>query len=344
MRRLLNTLFVTREKSQVVKDGECLLVKSGGEVLLRAPISLLGGVVCLGRVFVTPQALAHCAENGVMVSYLTENGRFLARVVGPVSGNVLLRRQQFRAADDLCAAAAIARVVVTAKAANCRTVLRRAARAGAPPAGQTALGEAASSLQPILEALANPCSLDEVRGLEGAAAAAYFGVFDHLITQQKVDFFFRERNRRPPLDRVNAMLSFVYTLLVHDVSAACQAVGLDPQVGFLHRDRPGRPSLALDLMEELRPLVGDRLVLSLINRRQVTAKGFQISGSGAVTMSDDCRRAIIVAYQDRKKEEILHPFLEEKLPMGLLPFVQALLLSRLLRGDLDAYPAYFHRT
>jgi len=246
-------------------------------------------------------------------------------------------------ADDPATSAGVARSAVVAKAANCKTVLRRAARSGSAGEDREAIEEAIEALRSVLERLEKQIDLDVIRGLEGEAAAAYFGVFDHLITQQKADFFFRGRNRRPPLDRVNALLSFVYTLLVHDVSSACQSVGLDPQVGFLHRDRPGRPSLALDLMEELRPQVADRLVLRLINLRQVDAKGFAVSGSGAVTMSADCRKSIIKAYQDRKQDEVQHLFLDEKLPIGHLPFVQALLLARHLRGDLDAYPPYFHR-
>ena len=344
MKRLLNTLFVTRPETRIYKDGECLLVKCEGEVLLRAPVHLLGGMVCLGRVYVTPQALAHCAEHDVGVSFLSENGRFWGRLQGPVSGNVLLRRQQYRASDDPAASAAIARAAVAAKAANCRTVLRRAARSGAEEAAAEALRNAADYLGSVLQRLDNARQVDTVRGLEGEAAAAYFNAFDHLITQQKTGFFFRQRSRRPPLDRVNALLSFVYTLLVHDVSSACQAIGLDPQVGYLHRDRPGRPSLALDLMEELRPVVADRLVLSLINLRQVRSKDFIVSGSGSVKMQDDCRKTVIVAYQERKQEEVQHPYLGEKVALGLLPYIQALLLARHLRGDLDAYPAYFHRT
>lgn len=344
MKRLLNTLFVSREDAKIVKDGDCLLVKAGNEVLLRTPILLLGGVVCLGRIFVSPQALAHCAQNDVAVSFLSQHGRYLARVQGPISGNVLLRRQQYRDADDPDASAAIARPVVTAKTANCRTVLRRAARGSGNMDLSSEVAAAADDLTSILIRLERTPTLDAIRGLEGEAAARYFDTFDHLITQQKDAFFFRRRNRRPPLDRVNCLLSFLYTLLVHDVSAACQATGLDPQVGFLHRDRPGRPSLALDLMEDLRPILVDRLVLSLVNRRQVAAKDFRASATGAVTMSDDCRKAVIVAFQERKKQEVTHSFLGEKTPMGMLPHIQALLLSRHLRGDLDAYVPYIHRS
>lgn len=344
MRRLLNTLFITKPDSSVFKDGETLLVKHQKEVVLRAPIHILNGLVCLGRVYVTPQAMAHCVQNEVAVSFLSENGRFWARVQGPVSGNVLLRRRQYRAADDPSEAAAIAGAILSAKVANSRTVLRRAARSRESPEGKAQLTRAAEALGQALLRLQSATDLETMRGLEGEAAAIYFGVFDLLILRQKDGFVFHQRSRRPPLDRVNAMLSFAYTLLVHDVSAACQSIGLDPQVGFLHRDRPGRPSLALDLMEDLRAVMVDRLVLSLINRRQVKAKDFTISGSGAVRMSDDCRRMLITTYQERKQEEIRHPYLDEKMPLGLTPFVQALLLSRHLRGDLDAYPSYFHRS
>ncbi len=343
MKRLLNTLFVTRDDAQVSKDGESILVKAGGETLLRMPVHLLGGVVCLGRVFVTPQALAHCAENGAAVSFLSPNGRFLARVQGPVSGNVLLRRQQYRVADDQAGCVNIARSVLTGKIMNCRTVLRRAARSDRPDDAAQTLGLAADAMTSILQRLDSGHDLDSLRGLEGEAGAAYFGAFGHMLASQEKALAFCQRSRRPPLDPVNAMLSFVYTLLAHDVSAACQSVGLDPQVGFLHRDRPGRPSLALDLMEELRPVLADRLVATLINRRQVSAKDFQTSGSGAVTMSDACRKQVIVAYQERKKQEVQHAFLGEKLELGLAPHVQALLLARHLRGDLDAYVPYLHK-
>lgn len=344
MKRILNTLFITKPNTRVSKDGESLLIKHEGRVILRTPVHILSGLVCLGKVYVTPQAMFHCVNNGVAVSFLSENGRFWGRVQGPVSGNVLLRRQQYKAADDPHMASGIARAVVAAKIANCRTVLRRAARSSTDPSDAQALSRAADGLAGILRRLDAAEDLESVRGMEGEAAAAYFGVFDCLITQQKSDFFFKRRSRRPPLDRTNAMLSFVYTLLVHDVSAACQAVGLDPQVGFLHRDRPGRPSLALDLMEDLRPILADRLVLSLVNLRKVRANGFKVSGSGAVRMDDDCRRTLITQYQERKQNKVSHPFLGQKMALGLLPFIQALLLSRYLRGDLDAYPSYFHRT
>jgi CRISPR-associated protein Cas1 len=284
--------------------------------------------------------MGFCAENTVAVSFLTEHGKFLARVQGPVNGNVLLRREQYRRSDEEAGSAAIARAIVQAKVANCRTVLLRAAR---ERDGSAELEAASGRLARTLQMLETPESLELIRGLEGDAAHTYFSAFDHLITASKEDFFFRERSRRPPLDNVNALLSFLYTLLAHDVAGALEAVGLDPAVGFLHRDRPGRAGLALDLMEELRPVLADRLALSLINRRQILANGFKATEAGGVLMESDTRKEVLLAWQKRKQEEIRHPFLGESIPFGLLPHVQALLLSRHLRGDLDAYPAFFWR-
>jgi CRISPR-associated protein Cas1 len=258
-----------------------------------------------------------------------------------VSGNVLLRRTQYRQADDPETSASIARTIVAAKIANSRTALLRAARER--DAGIQELTDAAEHLGALLTSLKNGMPLDSVRGIEGDAARAYFAVFDHFVTTQKEDFFFRERNRRPPLDNVNALLSFLYTLLTHDMSAAVEAVGLDSAVGFLHRDRPGRPGLALDLIEELRPFLADRLALSLINRMQIKGKGFVKSESGAIAMDDDTRKEVLVAYQKRKQEEIQHPFLGEKMVIGLLPHIQALLMARYLRGDIDTYPPFLWR-
>jgi CRISPR-associated protein Cas1 len=284
-----------------------------------------------------------CAEKNVALSFLTEHGRFLARIQGPVNGNVLLRREQYRKSDQEQAAASIARAAVMAKVANCRTVVLRGARERTDGDGVAALDEAAVRLARVLTSLEKANTVDGVRGFEGEAASVYFGVFDHLITASKEAFFFRERNRRPPLDNINALLSFLYTLLVHDIEGALEAVGLDPAVGFLHRDRPGRPGLALDLMEELRPVLADRLTLSLVNRRQVQMEGFRRTESGAVVMDDSTRKEVLVAWQKRKQEEIQHPFLNERIELGLLPHVQALLLARYIRGDLDGYPAYFWR-
>jgi len=341
VKKLLNTLFVTTQGTYLAKDGETVLVRIEKENRLRIPIHTLGGIVCFGQVSASPALMGLCGERDVLLSFLTENGRFLARVQGPVSGNVKLRREQYRRADDAEAAARLAGNIVAAKIANSRSVLARALR-DRPEIGDTgALSETVRHQAHLLqEARRRKVDVDSVRGWEGEAARSYFSVFDHLITQQKEEFRFERRTRRPPLDNVNALLSFVYALLVHDVSSALEAVGLDPQVGFLHRDRPGRPGLALDLMEELRAYLGDRLALSLINRQQVKPNGFERTETGAVTMSADTRKTLLVAYQERKREEIRHPFLGEPIAIGLIPYVQALLFARYLRGDMNAYPPF----
>jgi len=339
MRKLLNNLYVTLPQAYLSKEGETVLVRQEHETRLRVPILALEGIVCVGQVSMSPALMAFCAERNVGVSFLSEHGRFLARIQGPVHGNVLLRREQYRRADTEADSAAIARSVLLAKIANSRTSLLRAAREHA----SETLDRAANQLGESLQALASTTTLDALRGVEGDAAHNYFAVFDEMILQQKEDFFFHERSRRPPLDNVNALLSFLYVLLAHDVASALEIVGLDPAVGFLHRDRPGRAGLALDLMEELRPVLADRLALTLINRRQVTGSGFARSDSGGVTMNDATRKEVLVAWQSRKQEEILHPFLDERIPFGLVPYAQTLLLARHLRGDLDAYPSFFWR-
>ncbi len=343
LKHLLNSLYVTTQGAYLAKEGETVLVRVEGETKLSLPIHTLGSIVCFGQVSCSPYLMGHCAEQNVSISFLTERGRFLARVQGPVSGNVLLRREQYRWADDPEASAAIARTMVIGKISNCRTVLLRAARSNPNEEAADKLSQAAERLARHIEELEAPVSLDTVRGKEGDAARRYFEVFDHLIMAQNEDFFFHERNRRPPLDNMNALLSFLYTLLVHDVSAALECVGLDPAVGYLHRDRPGRPGLALDLMEELRPYLADRLALSLVNRQQIKGEGFKKTETGAVLMDDETRKEVLIAYQKRKQEEIQHPFLGENIAVGLLAHVQALLLARYLRGDLDGYPPFIWR-
>jgi len=340
LKKLLNTLFVTTANAWLAKEGETVLVKVEQEVRLRMPVHMLGGVICFGAAGVSPPLMGFLAERGIALSFLTEHGKFLARVQGPVSGNVLLRREQYRRADDPVESAELARVFTEAKVINARTVLRRSLRDHPDLNGRELVERVAGGLDRRLAELRAARNLDEIRGREGDAARSYFDVFDHLIVAQKECFFFHGRNRRPPLDNVNALLSFLYTLLAHDVAGALESAGLDPAVGFLHRDRPGRPGLALDLMEEFRPVLADRLVLSLINLRQVQGKGFTVSESGAVAMDDETRKQVLIAWQKRKQEEIQHPFLEERVEVGLLPFVQALLLARYLRGDLDGYPAF----
>ncbi|MBU0715449.1 MAG: type I-C CRISPR-associated endonuclease Cas1c [Verrucomicrobia bacterium] len=340
MKRLLNTLFVTTQGAYLCHEGESVLVKVEKETRLRVPLHMLGGIVCFGQVACSQPLMGLCGERGVLISFLTEHGRFLARVQGPVSGNVLLRREQYRRAERPDAAATIARAVVLGKVANCRTVLQRATRDHAEKTGRDEIEVAARRLGHLLKELEEPLPVDTLRGKEGDAANTYFGVFNHLITAQKEAFFFHVRSRRPPLDNMNALLSFLYTLLVHDASAALESVGLDPQVGFLHVERPGRPSLALDLIEEFRPFLADRLALSLVNLRQLQGKDFERTESGAVTMSDAARKELLTAYQKRKQEEIQHPFLDETVSIGLLFHVQALLMARHLRGDLDGYPPF----
>jgi CRISPR-associated protein Cas1 len=340
MKKYLNTLFVTTQGAYLAKEGECVLIKVEREDRLRLPIHTLDGIVCFGNVTCSPFLMGFCAERDVTVSFLTEHGRFLARVQGPVSGNVLLRRQQYRNADDPSFSSAMAKFFVTGKVYNCRTVILRALRDHTDKVDEKALGDVAERLSSILMHLQQDMALDCARGFEGEAAKIYFRVFDQLITNQKADFFFRERSRRPPLDRMNCLLSFLYTLILHDARSALESVGLDPAVGFLHRDRPGRPGLALDIMEEFRPFLADRLVLSLVNLGQLKAKGFKITETGAVLMDDDTRKTVLKAYQKRKQEEIMHPFLNEKMEIGLLFYAQALLLARFLRGDLDGYPPF----
>lgn len=343
MKKHLNTLFVTTQGAYLAKDGETVVVKVEQEVKLRLPIHTIGGIVCFGNVSASPFLMGFCAEKDVTVSFLTEYGRFLARVQGPVSGNVLLRKEQFRRSDDASASAEIARSVLIGKLANCRTVLQRAVRDHGDKIDQAPMQRAIQMIGAALKRLPDEVDLNTIRGIEGDTARIYFDVFDHLIVAQKEDFTFSGRNRRPPLDNVNCLLSFLYSMLAHDVRSALESVGLDPQVGFLHRDRPGRPGLALDMMEEFRPFFADRLALSLINMAQVNGKGFTRMETGAVLMNDETRKTLLVAYQQRKQDEILHPFLNEKVTVGLLFHVQALLLARYLRGDLDAYPPFIWR-
>jgi len=340
MKKHLNTLFVTTQGAYLSKEGETVVVKVEKKIRLRVPIHTIGGIVCFGNIMCSPFLMGFCAERDVAVSFLTERGRFLARVQGPVSGNVLLRREQYRRADNIDVSAQMAKAVLTGKLANCRTVLQRAIRDHSIKLNENEVREATKKIDSSLENLQSDLPLNVLRGIEGEAAHTYFSVFDHLIISQKEDFVFRKRNRRPPLDRVNCLLSFIYTLLLHDVRSALESVGLDPAVGFLHRDRPGRPGLALDMMEEFRPFLADRLTLSLINLNQIQNKGFNTMESGAVLMDEETRKTVLVTYQKRKQDEIFHPFLEEKVTIGLLFHMQALLLARCIRGDLDGYPTF----
>jgi CRISPR-associated protein Cas1 len=340
MKKHLNTLFVTTQGAYLSKEGETVVVKVDGEIKLRVPVHTIAGIVCFGNVSCSPYLMGFCAENDVAISFLSEHGRFLAKVQGPVSGNVLLRREQYRRADDLRFSAGVAKSILTGKITNSRAVLQRVLRDHADKIDEQEVRAAVARLSHLLDFFDKEQSLDELRGIEGDAAHVYFNVFDHLIIAQKETFHFDERNRRPPLDNVNCLLSFTYTLLMHDIRSALESVGLDPAVGFLHRDRPGRPGLALDLMEEFRPFIADRMVLSMINLQQIQDKGFKKMDSGAVIMDDDARKTLLVAYQERKQEEITHPFLNEKIMIGMLFHIQSMLMARYLRGDLDGYPPF----
>ncbi len=344
MKRLLNTLYVTTQGAWLARERENVLVRVEQETRLRLPIHNLGAIAAFGQVSASAPLMGLCAERGVSLSFFTEQGRFLARVEGPVSGNVLLRRQQHRQSEEPQRAAPLAATLVAAKIANSRFVLQRALRDRTDSPHGEKLEDAIRHLATLLRQVrAENQDLDSVRGYEGAAARSYFEVFDHLILSKEEAFRFRGRNRRPPLDAINALLSFLYTLLRHDIASALEGVGLDPAMGFLHRDRPGRPALALDLMEELRAPLADRLALALINRGQLKPNGFKTTESGAVHMTDETRKAILVAWQERKRETIRHPYLEETVEIGLIPHLQARLLAAYLRGDLDAYPAFIWR-
>ncbi|WP_045217708.1 type I-C CRISPR-associated endonuclease Cas1c [Desulfonatronovibrio magnus] len=341
MKKLLNTLYVTSQGSYLSKDGECIVVRFESGEKKRFPVHILDGVVCFGNVLCSPFLLGHCADRGLSVSFLTERGRYLAAVHGPQSGNILLRREQYRKADDLQASAMIARSIIAGKVTNSRTVLKRCIRDYPDRIDQDRVKAAVSILDGCAHRLRSNVTLDEARGLEGLAANTYFGVFDQLILRKDESFFFNGRVRRPPLDNVNCLLSFVYTLLTHDIRSALEASGLDPQAGFLHRDRSGRPGLALDMMEEFRSFMADRLVLSLINRGEVVEKGFMVKESGAVFMNDETRKTVLSAWQKRKSTEVIHPFIKERIPLGLAFHVQAKLMNRYLRGELDGYPPFF---
>jgi CRISPR-associated protein Cas1 len=341
MRKLLNTLYVSSQGAYLHKEGETVIVEVSGEKKLQLPIHTIGSIVCFGNVMCSPFLMGFCAQRGVAISFLSERGSFLASVRGAISGNVLLRREQYRKADDESSSLAIALNIIGAKLANSLAVINRAIRDHEAKINADALKNAADRIKRLTKTLPDAKSLNEARGYEGEAAYEYFAVFDHLILDQKEDFRFIERNRHPPLDNVNAMLSFAYVILSHDLRSALESVGLDPQVGFLHRDRSGRHSLALDMIEEFRSVIADRLVLSLINRRQVRKKDFIKSASGAVTMSDDARKTTLIEYQNRKQDDITHPYIDEKVKIGQLFFIQANLLARHIRGDIDGYPPFF---
>jgi len=340
VKKYLNTLFVTTQGAYLSKEGETIVVTAEKQKLLQVPSCALGGIICFGNVGCSPFLMGYCAENNIAISFMTEYGRYLASVHGRINGNVLLRRQQYRIADKDEECLTIARTFTSAKIYNCRSVLCRALRDHSDKIAAEIVNSAVDYLAVSIKKAQTAKDLDELRGIEGDAAGTYFSVFDNLILCQKKDFKFGDRNRRPPLDNVNCLLSFIYTLLMYDVRSALDSVGLDSCVGMLHRDRPGRPSLALDMMEEWRPVIADRLVLSLINREQLSGKDFKKAETGGVLLSDEGRKTVLTAYQKRKQEEITHPYLQETVQTGLLFYIQALLLARHLRGDMDGYPAF----
>ncbi len=341
MRKLLNVLYVTTPEAYLSKDGENIVVKKDDQECFRIPAHNLEGIVYFGQKGISHAVLGMCAEKGICVSILTPNGNFLARVEGPVSGNVLLRKQQYRLSDDKIQSSKIARLFVIAKISNARNILGRAIRDHSDSVNKEKIKKVMDDMSLMIFKLEKNEDLEEIRGIEGMASYAYFSVFNEMIVAQKEDFYFKERSRRPPKDNINALLSFVYTLLVHECRSALETVGLDPAVGFLHRDRPGRPSLALDLMEELRTYIADRIVLSLINRQQITKNSFTASEGGGIYINDAARKSLLETWQKRKVEEITHPFLDEKIEIGLIPYTQALLLARFIRGDIDNYPPFF---
>lgn len=340
MKRHLNTLFVTTQDTWLSKEGECVELRYDGKTLGKIPLHTLQSIACFGHTSCSQYLLEHCAALGVTVTWFTEYGRFMAAMHGPPTGNVLLRRAQYRLADSPEASAELARFFIVGKVANCRTVLLRQAR----NSEESALRETAEKLGRILKRLALPNDLDTLRGMEGDAAHLYFEAFPFLIKEEfRSTMCFEGRNRKPPRDEVNCLLSFFYSLLANDIRSALEGVGLDPAVGFLHRERPGRPSLALDMMEEFRPYLADRQALTLINRQQITAADFVRTEVGGFILKEKARKEVLTAWQERKREEVEHPFLKEKMTVGMLCHMQARLLARYIRRDMDAYPPFAMR-
>jgi len=343
MRQILNTLYVMTQGSYLHLERETLKLDVEKKTKLRVPMHHIGGIVLFGNVMVSPFALHRCAEDGRSVVMLTEQGRFKARLEGPQSGNVLLRRAQHQLLDDQARSLELIRSILAGKLQNCRAVLLRGARESTTKENGARLKSAADSLAASLRALPQAKEAEVLRGIEGQAAREYFDTFNALLRANQDAFAMNGRNRRPPRDRINALLSFLYALLGNECVSAVESVGLDPQVGFLHVLRPGRPALALDLMEEFRPLLADRLVLSLINRQQVQPEDFEDRPGGSVQMSDDARRTVLAAWQQRKQDEIQHPTLGKKVPIGLMPMVQARLMARFIRGESNEYIPFMPR-
>lgn len=341
MKKLGNVLYITNPETFLSLEGETVVIKNQSSKIFKIPLHNIQGIVCFNYPGVSPALMGACVERNINLIFLQPSGRFLARVTGRVKGNLLLRKKQFQVSQDDKGKTAIAACCLLGKIYNSRVVIERALRDHAMLVNVCALREVSEFLKAALPAIRDADTLETLRGLEGSTAKQYFRIFGQLVLQQKDAFPFNGRTRRPPRDNLNALLSFLYTLLTYEVVSALETVGLDPQVGFLHADKPGRPSLALDLMEELRPVFADRLALTLINRKQIKGSGFVKKESGAILMDDKTRKKVIVAWQERKQEEIVHPYLKERIPYGLIPHIQAQLLARHLRGDLDAYPPFF---
>lgn len=337
MRILLNTLYVTTPESYLSKDGLNVVVSVKQNEIFRIPIHNIEQIITFGYMGASPGLMKLCAENNVSLTFLSPQGRYICRLQGPTKGNVLLRKAQYKNSDESSYALHLCKIFIGGKIQNYRNILRRFIRDNG---NDEAIARVCEELLRCKRRVLNADSIDSVRGIEGEAATAYFGVFSHLLLCQKEDFIFTGRNRRPPKDAINAMLSFVYTLICNDMTSALETVGLDPYVGFMHTLRPGRTSLSLDMMEELRAYLGDRLVLSLINRKQITIKDFIKQGDEGIVMTDSGRKVIISAWQNRKKEQITHPYLNDKVSIGLLPYVQAMLLARFIRNDIDDYPVF----
>jgi len=338
MHKIQNTLYVMTPNAYAHLDNATVRIEVERETRLRVPLHNIGGLVCFGNVMISPALMHRIADEGKSLVLLDHTGRFKARLEGPVSGNILLRQAQHRAADDPAFALTIARAVIAGKLRNSRTILQRAARETADPADAQALGRTVDALAASIRAAAQAADLDALRGVEGEAARGYFAALNMAIRPQaRVDFSLDGRTKRPPRDRFNALISFLYSMLMNDCRSAAEAVGLDPQLGFLHAVRPGRAAMALDLQEEFRSILADRLALTLVNRGQVTRRDFDEREGGAVMLNDAGRRAVVTAWQERKQEEVTHPLTETKVPIALLPLIQARILARTLRGDMDGY-------
>lgn len=340
MRKLLNTLYVMTEGCYLTLDGENVVILDGEKKLARFPLHTLENIVCFTYKGATPALMGACAERKIGMSFFSPNGKFLARTVGKEYGNVLLRKEQYRISDNVDRSTSYAKNMILGKIFNGRWSLERTLRDHSYRVDEKKLRFISGALYDFIQKVESVSDLAELRGVEGKAAEQYFSIFDHMILNQKEDFSFATRNRRPPLDRVNAVLSFAYTILAGECTNALYSVGLDPFVGFMHRDRPGRTSLALDLMEEMRPVMADRFILTLINTKALRASHFEIQQDHAVLLNEEGRKVFFNSWQRHKKETITHPFLKEKMEWGLVPYIQALLLARTIRGDLDEYPPF----